>query len=867
MEHCLWQLLQASTCIAESQATRDDFNAQREELQEQENQHNEALQDIKKQMVKATKSHASVDKETSKAEKELLTLKPNILLCTENIKTLEKRQSQYKKSIAKITTDMEEQKDVLEGLNRDISLITRQEQAVATQLASFQTQHFLSEANLSEYVQLRSAVAAEVSVQKTQHSHLSSEISQWKHQQDELNRQENVLRNEMAETDTLIAEYRDKLDKIESAVKEKTSEQSKLQSKKDSINNAVMAAQQSLRTLETDLVGVNNKLLEISMNRQFNKKELLLNETISTMQHIMPGIFGKLSDLISPIQKKYSTALSVAIGKYANAIVVDTKHTANMCIQYLKDQKISSYLFLPLDNIVVKPLHERYRQYASLVYDIASADEKFRPVLLYAVGSTLLCNSLDEAMQVSSSAPEQLKIVTLGGHVINKNGSMTGGFYEASSTFNDKQLKQITEQKAQIEKGILEAKQILLQQHDLSSLDNELKNIGIDLAYHRNNKSVYSLKLDQYMQQQASRSNQLKEFAKQQKEITKTLLTKQQELQRLNEYILNIENQRFADFSSRVGISNIRQYEETVLSQQQELLSKQKMLAEQKLTLESQLKYEEQRDFATNLKRVQENHDAAKAELAQVMRQLDALYAQQTALEKQVAAATAKRSEASSKKEQFEKQCKDIIAARNKITRDMDLLAKKIANEEIAIEKIRNDVHEMLQLAQVEQIALPLLYSQAEPGANGGTTQTNGSTTGSIHFSESSNPVVQRDARKLENVDLSSLSRHPQHRQKQFQANRITELASKISEMTLELSKLQPNMHAITQYETVSKQLDECNAELDAIREEAKAVAAQYEACRKSRIETFKECFEHVSRALTVVYKDLTRSSKFPLGM
>jgi structural maintenance of chromosome 1 len=73
-------------------------------------------------------------------------------------------------------------------------------------------------------------------------------------------------------------------------------------------------------------------------------------------------------------------------------------------------------------------------------------------------------------------------------------------------------------------------------------------------------------------------------------------------------------------------------------------------------------------------------------------------------------------------------------------------------------------------------------------------------------------------------------------------------------------------MHAGQRYEESVAKLRDCQQELDDLREQAKQLAQRFENVRLQRINLFQTCFTHVSKALSQVYKDLTRSSKHPLG-
>lgn len=53
---------------------------------------------------------------------------------------------------------------------------------------------------------------------------------------------------------------------------------------------------------------------------------------------------------------------------------------------------------------------------------------------------------------------------------------------------------------------------------------------------------------------------------------------------------------------------------------------------------------------------------------------------------------------------------------------------------------------------------------------------------------------------------------------------------------------------------------------METSKEAAGAVGTRFEEVKRERQLLFQECYEHVSESLGVIYRDLTRSSKHPLG-
>jgi hypothetical protein len=88
--------------------------------------------------------------------------------------------------------------------------------------------------------------------------------------------------------------------------------------------------------------------------------------------------------------------------------------TAIECINYLKAQKCAPETFVPLDTIRAKPAAERLRTLGGTkrpVIDVISVSEKFVRAVQYAVGDTVVCDTLTEARQLAyHSGDERYKV-------------------------------------------------------------------------------------------------------------------------------------------------------------------------------------------------------------------------------------------------------------------------------------------------------------------------------------------------------------------------------------------------------------------------------------------------------------------------
>ena len=92
--------------------------------------------------------------------------------------------------------------------------------------------------------------------------------------------------------------------------------------------------------------------------------------------------------------------MTVALGKNYDAIVVDTAETCMQCVKYLKRQRLGAFMFLPLDNLKIKPIKEHLRSIdpkAKLVIDCIEFDEKYHRVMQFSLGNTLIIDNLNLA--------------------------------------------------------------------------------------------------------------------------------------------------------------------------------------------------------------------------------------------------------------------------------------------------------------------------------------------------------------------------------------------------------------------------------------------------------------------------------------
>jgi len=906
-EHVLMQIWRIKEGMEERQVAADGFKTDLRKVKEKEASLDEEIQDGKKELARVSKLFATVENDTAKKSKQVGELTPKLEETRARLKSLRKRLGELEKGIKTVQADKEQQTADVKDMKQHIKQLEEAEKNIQAQLdADASGALKLDAQKVEQYTKLREEVAARTASDRAEETTIEQDVNGKTLHVARIESQEASLRSEIESGDKLISEYSERLAKLKAAISEGTRDAESLKREREVKTTEMRKGQDRLTILTQELDEVNNKLKEAGEDRRRNKQEERLNEAIETMQRIFTGVHGKLVDLCRPIQKKYAQAVAVAAGKQMDAIIVETKQVAAECIRYLKDQRIGTCIFLPLDNMDAnaKGIPDRLRLLAPtyrLCVDLMECDDKIKPALAYALGSTLVCETLEEAQDLCFSKGEKVKVVTTRGHVISKNGSMTGGASAGGGgdRWEEKEVERLKRRKTEIETEMTDIKRTIPSRQELVDLETKLKTLLTRIQFSEADRKVTEEKLAQLSQQKTLKNNALQSLRTELDTLKKDLAKLEKKHAQIHQKIREVEKDIFAPFSASVGVENIREYEEKQLKKHQDNVKKRTALQEQRASLVAQLEYALKRDFSGVLQRLQAQEGETERDIAAQDKQEAALLEKEEELRAALRSGNDKLATAKEEREKANRIVRVKQTARAAVLEERDLLSKRLSAEEIFVERARSQLHEVLQKALVEEIALPTIDVESESEHDdeslrwsGGTTKSggkkrrsrgqgstddddddssagdtkSGKTTESTHFSQADNRAVVADRKKAARVDLSGISRKLKNMTKQQLADVEAALVKKMEALLAELETMQPNMHALERYEGVTEKLKECELELNEQQEKANDVNQRFEDVKKQRQKLFEDCFKHVSVALGVIYKDLTKSSKHPAG-
>uniref|UniRef100_A0A671RLL4 Structural maintenance of chromosomes protein n=1 Tax=Sinocyclocheilus anshuiensis TaxID=1608454 RepID=A0A671RLL4_9TELE len=143
---------------------------------------------------------------------------------------------------------------------------------------------------------------------------------------------------------------------------------------------------------------------------------------------------GLVANLFSVTDVSNATALEVVAGGRLYNVVVDNEVTGKKLLE--KGELKRRYTIIPLNKISARTLNNNVvRTAKNLVgpdnvhtaLSLVGYESELRKAMEYVFGTTLVCDTLDNAKKVAFDKGVSTKTVTLGGDVFDPQGTLTGG--------------------------------------------------------------------------------------------------------------------------------------------------------------------------------------------------------------------------------------------------------------------------------------------------------------------------------------------------------------------------------------------------------------------------------------------------------
>lgn len=87
---------------------------------------------------------------------------------------------------------------------------------------------------------------------------------------------------------------------------------------------------------------IDAQLLELKADKLESERDVRLSETVRSLKQLFHGVHGCMTNLCRPSQKKYNVAVTVAMGKFMDAVVVENENTGKECIKVVFHDNFSA---------------------------------------------------------------------------------------------------------------------------------------------------------------------------------------------------------------------------------------------------------------------------------------------------------------------------------------------------------------------------------------------------------------------------------------------------------------------------------------------------------------------------------------------
>lgn len=372
-EHFLWQLFniekditKASKDLESEKRSREEVMRELEHFEDQKRGKRKELAKYLKEIAQCEKKIAERNNRLDKSQPELLKLNEEMSRINSKIKSSKKELERKREERRKHANDIKELQKGIQDLTAKLEDLNEKSRDGAGRLPFLDTQ-------LTEYFQIKEEAGMKTAklrdekevLDREQHAdlevlkNLEANLQQLSNREHELDAQEEQMRKRQKNILDASGGHKDELTKLKKELR--------------SMQDKHRDSRQKYENLKSKIGEIENQLRELKADRYENERDAKLSQAVETLKRLFQGVHGRMTDLCRPTQKKYNLAVTVAMGKFMDAVVVEDENTGKECIKYLKEQRLPPMTFIPLQSVRVKPIIEKLRTLggtAKLVFDV-----------------------------------------------------------------------------------------------------------------------------------------------------------------------------------------------------------------------------------------------------------------------------------------------------------------------------------------------------------------------------------------------------------------------------------------------------------------------------------------------------------------
>ncbi|XP_017285706.1 structural maintenance of chromosomes protein 1B [Kryptolebias marmoratus] len=665
-----------------------------------------------------------------------------------------------------------------------------------------------------------------------------------------------------------LEELANRAEKLEEYTKTCKSSLEDYRQQEESLTAELQRVSQRTKEVNQELGEVMEELRNARLDSHESKRQQRRRELFEKLRRLFPEtVFGRLSDLCSPIHKKYQLAVTKVFGNNMNAIVVASEKVARECICFIKEERAEPEMFLPIDYLVVNPLNERLREIvgAKMVIDVvqvnaSSGAAQLRKVVQYVCGNALVCETIKDARSVAYERKERVKTVSLDGTLFKTSGVISGGssyLRSKARCWDEKDMMHLKERKDQLTTEMRDLMKLKRKESDLKRIIAQSQGAQTRLKYSKTDLENLQKKIIPRCQAEISRmESELANLDYQIQMQQESLETKNAEMKTIKHQIDQIEDLVFSDFCAEIGVDNIREYEQEHLKEQAELDKKRLEFESQRARLNAQIDFEENQleQDRKKLRKMEDTISMEEKTMAELKKEeqklLEAVEEGQNQLLELKNQLLNKKKQVASAKAELDQKSKEL----KEINKELVKLQREVMSAETALEQKRMARHNLLLACKIQDLPIILLSGSLDEISEVQLATDSESTSATLD-------IYEREAQLV--IDFSELEEELRSLQAEEEIEAYMEkLKASISSLEVVLHRTTaPNLKALEKMREVKDKLQGVTEAFDASTKAARKCNEEFEQVKARRCHLFSQCFEHVSVVIDQIYKRICRNS------
>ncbi len=302
----------------------------------------------------------------------------------------------------------------------------------------------------------------------------------------------------------IIKELEAEFEKINKEIEDNNHSQQKMEERLEQIHDELTEKDSTLREVQVLYHQEKTKLESISnLTERYEGYGNSIKRVMEQKEQVK-GIIGVVADIVK-VEKKYETAIEIALGGNIQNIVTETEEDAKKMISFLKENKYGRATFLPLTSIENPPefknpdvLNEKGA--IGMACDIVTTDKKYSNVAKAMLGRIVVIDNIDNALKIAKKYSYGVRMVTVGGELLVPGGAISGGAFKNNSNLLGRR-REMDELNESVKKHLHEIDEIMKAIDEIKAERNSIR---------LNIEEIKLRQQDAYIKQNTARLNVIK---------------------------------------------------------------------------------------------------------------------------------------------------------------------------------------------------------------------------------------------------------------------------------------------------------------------------------------------------------------------